>query len=104
MGTNKPAISREKMRRLSGQVQAAADYICAYCGYPSSTADHLVPRTKGGGTCLENLVSCCTRCNALASHWDFPTFEEKREWLLTRRRPEILQDARRAALGDPWAD
>jgi 5-methylcytosine-specific restriction endonuclease McrA len=41
---------------------------CQYCGKHFPTAelslDHVLPRSQGGGTSWENLVCCCTRCNA----------------------------------------
>jgi 5-methylcytosine-specific restriction endonuclease McrA len=40
---------------------------CQYCGrrFPASelSIDHLIPRSKGGTTCWENVVCACTRCN-----------------------------------------
>ena len=40
---------------------------CQYCGrkFPTSelSLDHVVPRSRGGGTSWENLVCCCVTCN-----------------------------------------
>ncbi len=40
---------------------------CQYCGArpPSReiTFDHVVPRSRGGGTCWENIVVACRTCN-----------------------------------------
>jgi len=40
---------------------------CQFCGsvFPSSelTLDHVLPRSRGGRSCWENLVACCYRCN-----------------------------------------
>jgi len=36
---------------------------CAYCGGPSSTLDHVVPRSRGGRHTWENVVAACQRCN-----------------------------------------
>ena len=40
---------------------------CAYCGKPMSlrttTREHVVPRSKGGGDGLLNVVACCGGCN-----------------------------------------
>jgi len=40
---------------------------CQYCGavLPSSdlTLDHVLPRSRGGSSTLENLVACCLPCN-----------------------------------------
>ena len=43
------------------------EYRCQYCGerYPENqlTFDHVVPRSKGGRTTWENIVTCCKDCN-----------------------------------------
>lgn len=40
---------------------------CQFCGrrFPTSelSIDHLIPRSQGGTTCWENVVSACTLCN-----------------------------------------
>lgn len=39
-------------------------FSCMYCGSRSDlTIDHIVPRSKGGKTTWENLVTACTSCN-----------------------------------------
>jgi 5-methylcytosine-specific restriction endonuclease McrA len=41
---------------------------CQYCGIKvkshQMTMDHVVPRSQGGITCWENIVTCCEDCNA----------------------------------------
>jgi 5-methylcytosine-specific restriction endonuclease McrA len=46
------------------------NYTCQYCGrndYPIKdlTYDHVKPRSKGGTTDWDNIVTCCRRCNNL---------------------------------------
>ncbi|MGI9462302.1 MAG: HNH endonuclease [Aestuariivirgaceae bacterium] len=37
---------------------------CQYCGYGSDlTFDHLIPRSRGGQTTWENVVTACSPCN-----------------------------------------
>ena len=37
---------------------------CQYCGDPSDlTFDHLIPRSRGGMTTWENVVTACSPCN-----------------------------------------
>ncbi len=40
---------------------------CQYCGknFPTSelSLDHVVPKSRGGQTCWENIVCCCVNCN-----------------------------------------
>lgn len=42
-------------------------YCCAYCGkkftYENLTVDHVLPRSRGGGTTWENCVAACVPCN-----------------------------------------
>jgi 5-methylcytosine-specific restriction endonuclease McrA len=41
-------------------------YTCQYCGRNSGermTIDHVIPKSQGGRTIWENVVSCCRACN-----------------------------------------
>ena len=39
---------------------------CQYCGSPSDlTFDHLIPRSMGGKTTWDNVVTACAPCNLL---------------------------------------
>jgi 5-methylcytosine-specific restriction endonuclease McrA len=39
---------------------------CQYCGDPKElTFDHLIPRSKGGRTTWENVITACSPCNLL---------------------------------------
>lgn len=39
-------------------------FACQYCGAPEDlTFDHLIPRSKGGRTTWENIVTACGPCN-----------------------------------------
>lgn len=42
-------------------------YTCQYCGgrfdYDDLTLDHVFPKSRGGDTSWENIVSCCKSCN-----------------------------------------
>lgn len=42
------------------------NFTCAYCGTKSTSKmsmDHVVPKSKGGKTNFENIVTCCIPCN-----------------------------------------
>jgi 5-methylcytosine-specific restriction endonuclease McrA len=49
-------------------IYARDGYRCQYCGVRCTTDqltyDHVVPRSRGGRTSWENIVSCCYACNA----------------------------------------
>ena len=48
-------------------IYARDGYKCQYCGVKCSitelTYDHVLPRSKGGKTTWENIVTCCYPCN-----------------------------------------
>lgn len=57
---------RIKFSRLN--IYARDGFACAYCGDRFATEDltfdHVVPRSHGGRTSWENIVTCCVPCNA----------------------------------------
>jgi 5-methylcytosine-specific restriction endonuclease McrA len=53
---------RRKITRRA--VFARDDWTCQYCGSRSNlTVDHVIPKSKGGGSCWENIVASCAPCN-----------------------------------------
>jgi len=56
---------RIKFSRLN--IYARDGFICQYCGQRKMTEDltfdHVVPRSRGGRTSWENIVTCCVGCN-----------------------------------------
>ena len=58
-------LPRAESRRLSRRAVLARDgYRCQYCGSTQHlTVDHIVPRSRGGTPCWENVVTSCALCN-----------------------------------------
>ncbi len=58
-------VPRGERRRLSRRVVLARDgHRCQYCGSTRHlTLDHVIPRSRGGGTSWENVVTSCFPCN-----------------------------------------
>lgn len=54
---------REMRRRLLGE----QNWRCAYCGtlleMENATVDHVIARSRGGGSDWGNLVAACADCN-----------------------------------------
>jgi 5-methylcytosine-specific restriction endonuclease McrA len=59
-------VPRAVTRRISRRVLFARDdWQCVYCGSESTrlTLDHVVPRSRGGSSVWENVVTSCAPCN-----------------------------------------
>jgi 5-methylcytosine-specific restriction endonuclease McrA len=59
-------VPRGVSRRISRRVLFARDgWQCAYCGTGGNrlTLDHVVPRSRGGESVWENVVTSCAPCN-----------------------------------------
>jgi 5-methylcytosine-specific restriction endonuclease McrA len=53
-------------RKITRRAVFARDrWTCQYCGHERGnlTVDHVVPRSKGGTSTWENIVTCCAPCN-----------------------------------------
>lgn len=65
---NYDKIPRENKNFSREALYKRDQYTCQYCGeglFPSEcTNDHLVPKSKGGGTAWENCVTSCGKCNS----------------------------------------
>jgi 5-methylcytosine-specific restriction endonuclease McrA len=59
-------VPRAQQRKISRRALFARDgWRCVYCGTASGrlTLDHVVPRSKGGDSVWENVVTSCAPCN-----------------------------------------
>jgi 5-methylcytosine-specific restriction endonuclease McrA len=64
--TNYVRIPRDtQKRRITRRAVFARDgWECQYCGSRGTlTVDHVIPRSKGGGSTWENIVASCAPCN-----------------------------------------
>ena len=59
---------RKRVKFNRTNILARDRWKCQYCGQQFNmkelTYDHVVPRSRGGTTCWENIVTCCIFCNA----------------------------------------
>jgi 5-methylcytosine-specific restriction endonuclease McrA len=59
-------VPRAVQRKISRRALFARDgWRCVYCGTSGGrlTLDHVVPRSRGGGSVWENVVTSCAPCN-----------------------------------------
>ena len=58
-------VPRGEMRKVSRRAVLARDsHRCQYCGSRSHlTIDHIIPRSRGGTSSWDNIVTSCAPCN-----------------------------------------
>lgn len=71
-------------RKARVVVLAAAGYRCAYCAdATATTADHVIPHSKGGLSDESNLLAACRPCNTSKGN------RTLREWVAAGRAPLV---------------
>ena len=81
------SVPRTVQRKISRRALFARDgWRCVYCGdgHGRLTLDHVVPRSRGGESIWENVVTACAPCNHRKGD---RTLEEARMELRTQPRP-----------------
>jgi len=116
---NVPAVVRlrKAFRRFAKPVKfsrvniyARDEYRCQYCGLKCSidqlTYDHVIPRSRGGKTTWDNIVSCCYACNARKANRT--PAEAKMKLLSTPVRPTWMPSVQirvsTKSVPDAWRD
>ena len=88
-------VPRAVQRKISRRALFARDgWRCAYCGTTAGrlTLDHVVPRSRGGESVWENVVTACAPCN----HRKGTGCSRRRAWSSTTcrsRRPPCCSSA-----------
>lgn len=52
--------------------------LCAYCGLPGSSMDHIIPISRGGPHCISNLRWACQKCNSSKGAKELIEFTNKK--------------------------
>ena len=87
-----PAGSKRAVKFSRVNVYQRDRWTCQYCGRAKPdrelSFDHVVPRSSGGRTCWENIVTACRICNTRKAN---KTCDESGMWPLNEpRRPRAL--------------
>jgi 5-methylcytosine-specific restriction endonuclease McrA len=82
-----------KVRRQAVLIRDA--YKCQYCGEPCKSVDHIIPWNWSHNDSLENLVAACVVCNSTAGGTKFPSFLEKKDYILRRRAKQAARKGKR---------
>jgi 5-methylcytosine-specific restriction endonuclease McrA len=80
-------VPRAVQRKISRRALFARDgWRCVYCGTTNGrlTLDHVVPRSRGGDSVWENVVTSCAPCNLRKGN---RSLEEARMTLVHQPRP-----------------
>lgn len=86
-----PKLRDRSWRR---SLHALTEGSCLYCGAPSESIDHVLPRSQGGCSTTENCVPACLACNGQKG--DSDAFEWYRE--------QDFYDPRRAMALRAWLE
>ena len=78
---------RKSIHKFTGQS-------CIYCGKPSESIDHVLPRSQGGLSTTENCVPACLSCNG----------DKSDENALYWYRKQKFYDPRRAMAIRAWLE
>ncbi len=97
-------VPRLQARRITRRAIFARDgFRCQYCGGTSSlTVDHVTPRSRGGGSTWDNVVTACAPCNLrkgdkLPREADMPLRHEPRT-----PAPEVFLTLSSPTVPSPW--
>jgi 5-methylcytosine-specific restriction endonuclease McrA len=65
-------------------------FVCQYCGSRGQemTIDHVIPKSRGGETCWENVVVACKECNVRKG--DRALHEARMSLIRKPKRPSFL--------------
>jgi len=66
-------------------------YVCAYCLGEAFEVDHILPWSWNHDDGDNNLIACCTDCNAIAGTKIFSSLEEKYTYINSVRRNKKWQ-------------
>jgi len=85
-GTVKKKLRLSK--RLVRTLMEIHQGICAYCDvkFDEFHIDHVVPVSFGGSNNINNLVLSCKNCNWSAGSKVFPSFADKKLWIIKHRK------------------
>ena len=83
-----------RFRQWRQSIHKFTEKSCIYCGKPSESIDHILPRSKGGLSNTENCVPACLSCNGDKSN------NEAFYWY----RKQKFYDPRRAMAIRAWSD
>ena len=102
---------RKRVRFNRTNILARDRWRCCYCGKISQpdelTFDHVLPKSRGGKTCWDNIVSCCIPCNSRKGNRE----PHEANLILKRRpvRPDFMPIfsfilSRQKELPEDWED
>lgn len=71
---------RSAKKQFRHSILESWHHSCAYCENDATTLDHVRPRSKGGETKRNNLISCCANCNSKKGSDDWVQWYRRQEF------------------------
>lgn len=98
-------VYNRPLRFSNSLVWERDDYLCQYCGKHITeksdlTTDHVLPKSRGGKTTYENMVTACSHCNKKKNDRmpeEAGMFPKKKPFRpsMTRRMKEVVDEVKR---------
>tara|TARA_B100001029_G_C14672102_1_gene240036 strand:- start:109 stop:519 length:411 start_codon:yes stop_codon:yes gene_type:complete len=82
------------LRQWRKSIQESTGKSCIYCGKPSESIDHIIPKSQGGENKKQNCVPACLSCNG----------DKSDNNALNWYRKQKFYDPRRAMAIKAWLD
>jgi 5-methylcytosine-specific restriction endonuclease McrA len=82
-------MDNDNYRTVAKAVRERDGANCVYCNFPTKSLNHILPRSRGGETTIDNCVVACRNCSALASTKVFPSFADKKSWVKEQRLRQV---------------
>jgi len=101
-----------KMKFSNRMTWERDNYICQYCGKHLTekkdiTTDHIIPKSRGGKTIYENMVTACSHCNKKKNNRtpaEANMFPARKPFKpsMTKRMKEIMDEVKKMLQDNNW--
>ena len=82
-----PRLAKKRFRQ---SIYEAWNHLCAYCGKPATSLDHIIPKFKSGSSNRHNLVPACRCCNHHKASMDMEEWYRQQDYFTEQRLEDII--------------
>lgn len=82
-----PRLAKKRFRQ---SIYEAWNHLCAYCGKPATSLDHIIPKFKSGSSNRYNLVPACRCCNHHKASMEMEEWYRQQDFFTEQRLENII--------------